>query len=218
MTPDELMRRFDAGERDPDLLRQLGRLAWQEFHDPWELPPALGAVQEEALPGDPGQPPGDKVQERAQPFTADTLVRYLRASGLPFWESGASAYTASWDYDPAIDRCTQAFFSVEGTDQAILCARWVSDRRVSAELFHRAFRLCNQWNSDWHWPRAYVDIPRLGGGRSGAGAAPASGILTLDLRLYLAKGIHQGLFDSQVYAAQVASWHFWALAHREYRL
>ncbi len=216
MTPDELMRRFDAGERDPDLLRQLGHLAWQEFHDPWELPPALGAVQEEAPAADPGQPPADEVQERAQPFTVDTLVRYLRASGLPFWESGASAYTASWDYDPAIDRCTQAFFSVEGADQGILSARWVSDRRVPAEHFDRAFRLCNQWNSEWHWPRAYLDIPRLAGGRDGAD--PASGILALDLHLYLAKGIHQGLFDSQVCAAQAASWNFWELANREYRL
>ena len=45
---DDLIHRHAAGDRDPDLLNLLDRLAWSEFHDPWEAPPGCTDSPEEA--------------------------------------------------------------------------------------------------------------------------------------------------------------------------
>jgi hypothetical protein len=218
LTPDELIRRFDSGDRQPDLLRQLSDLAWHQFHDPWERRP--GPVAEEAgIPATgPGRTPGDP-QERLRPFTSDTLVRYLRAIDRPFWECGPDRYVAPYEYDPASDRCCQAFYSVEGRDPDILCVRWVSDRRVPAEQLSLAYLLCNQWNAQWRWPRAFVDLPTVtdADGQPGSGLPP-SGVLTLDFQLHLQQRIHQALFDSLLAPVQEATWAFWEMAHRDYNL
>jgi hypothetical protein len=214
LTPDELIRRFDAGDRQPDLLRQLSDLAWHQFHDPWECVPGPAAEVGEIPAAGPERAPGD-VQERLRPFTSDTLVRYLRTIDRPFWECGQDRYVATYDYDPTSDRSCQAFYSIEGREPDILCVRWVSDRRVPAEHLSLAYMLCNQWNAEWRWPRAYVDVPRLA---AGADALPVSGVLTLDFQLYLNQRIHQGLFDSLLTPVQEATWSFWELAHRDYDL
>lgn len=216
MTPDDLIRRFESGDRQPDLLRQLSDLAWHEFHDPWEHRPgpAMDAVEVPAT--GPERAPGDD-QDRLRHFTSDTLVRYLRATGRPFWECGPDRYVAPYDYDPTSDRCCQAFYSVEGREPDILCVRWVSDRRVPAEQLSLAYLLCNQWNAEWRWPRAFVDIPRVATG-TGADALPVSGVLTLDFQLYLNRRIHQALFDSLLTPVQEATWPFWEMAHRDFEL
>lgn len=221
MTIDELIRRFDSGERNPELLRQLSELAWQEFHDPWESGLNLAETEQPLAATGPEWTPGEEDleedEEAAPPFTVDTLLRHLRNNGLAFWECGQHSYTCRYEYDEASDRCCQAFYSLEGKAKDIVCVRWVSDRRVSAEHFIRAFRLCNQWNANWRWPRAFVDIPRKEA-RDGREVPPASGVLTLDFQLYLAKGVTQGLFDDLVAAAEAASWSFWQLAHKEFNL
>ena len=33
---EDLIRRYESGERDPDLIKQLNEAAWDGFHDPWE--------------------------------------------------------------------------------------------------------------------------------------------------------------------------------------
>lgn len=216
MTPDELIRRYDAGDRQPDLMRQLSDLAWHQFHDPWERRPGPAAELGEIPATGPGRAPDD-ARERLRHFTSDTLVRYLRTTGRPFWECGQDRYLAPYDYDPTSDRCCQAFYSVEGQDPDILCVRWVSDRRVPAEHLSLAYLLCNQWNTQWRWPRAFVDIPRVTAG-DGPDPLPASGVLTLDFQIYLNQRIHQALFDSLLAPVQEATWAFWAMAHLEYEL
>lgn len=214
MSLDELMRRFESGDRGPDLLRQLSDLAWRQFHDPWERRPA-SAEPEGPLPATGlERAPGDDRQESPRPFSTGTLVRYLRGTGRPFRECGADRYVAGYDYDSASDRCCQAFLSVEGPDRDTLCARWVSDRRVPAGQLDRAYLLCNQWNAQWRWPRAYVDLPR----QDARAPDPGSGILTLDYQAYLARRIHQGLFDSLLAAVEGATWSFWEMARREFNL
>jgi hypothetical protein len=210
------MRRYESGDRGQDLLRQLSDLAWREFHDPWELAPEPAVLEVPAT--GPERSPAGAESDPLRPFTVDTVIRYLRSTGRPFWESGSDSFTCTYDYDEASDRCCQAFFSVEGRDQGTFCVRWTSDRRVQADHFTRAFRLCNEWNADWRWPRAFVDIPRRDPSREGRSVPPASGVLTLDYQLYLSQRIHQGLFDSFLSTVQDTSWAFWKLAHQEFNL
>lgn len=216
MTPDELIRRFDAGDREPDLLRQLSDLAWRQFHDPWEATPALDDGEPVPATG-PGGGPGEDLLDPPRPFSTDTLVRYLRATGRTFWESGPDRYLAPSDYDPASDRACQTFYSVEGRDKDILCIRWVSDRRVPAEQLSLAYLLCNQWNCQWRWPRAFVDVPQAAPPDGGL-ALPASGVLTLDFQLYLNRRVPQSLFDAVLAPVQEATWAFWEMAHRDFNL
>jgi len=217
VTPDELIRRFDSGDRGPDLLRQLSDLAWRQFHDPWECRPATARGGGPVPATGPERNPGEDRPEPLRPFSAETLACYLRGTGRPFRECGPGRYVAPYDYDPASDRCCQAFYAVEGRDQDVLSVRWVSDRRVPAEQLSLACLLCNQWNTQWRWPRAFVDLPRAAAADN-LEAPPASGVLTLDFQLYLHRRIQQGQFDTLLVPVQEATWAFWEMAHRDYSL
>jgi hypothetical protein len=97
--------------------------------------------------------------------------------------------------------------------------QWTGDRRVDAERFDMACRLCNQWNDSARWPRAYLEMPPQNEEEEKKDErGPASGLLAMDFQLPLSKGIHQSLFNDLVQDAISTGWGFWAMAHDQYGL
>ncbi len=208
---DELIRRYEAGDRDPDLIRLLNEAAWDGFHDPWEHPkPSLLAAAPEA-PFDP---------EALRPFTAETVQRFLDGGNYTYWTSTWDSFLLFWRYSVDSDRVVRAIFMVEGKHKTVFKLRIVGDRRVPRERFDVARQLCNAWNEGYRWPRAYLEKPDLKAEEVKAldGKEPASAILALDFQLYLPAGVPQVLFDRQVRDVLATSWEFWELALKDYDL
>lgn len=212
---EDLIRRFESGERNPDLLRQLNEAAWDEFHDPWEIQkpepqiaPALSFTAKQEPNFDP---------EALLPFGPDTIQRFLDEREYKYWKSSWDSFLVTFNYSERTDREVNAAFMVLGRDRDIFKLEIECDRRVPAERFDRAFRLCNDWNTVFRWPMAYVAMPDLKKKEGNAeGREPASGSLVLNSDLYFAAGIPQVLFNSMVSAALNGSWEFWEKAHDEY--
>lgn len=202
-----LIKRYESGERSPELIQALNEAAWDGFHDPWEPPPAGKevVVKEGGAAMDP---------ETIQPFTLDTIERLLKRKEISYWRSDQKTCLVFLGYDQDSDRCLRSSHAIEGKNESIYCLRVVGDRRVDAKDYGRARELCDQWNGSYRWPRAYLEIPTLA---DGAGV-PASGLLVLDYQLDLEKGIHQSLFDDLVEGAVFASFSFWKMAKEEFGL
>jgi hypothetical protein len=214
---EELIRRYEAGDRDPELIRELNDAAWDGFHDPWEAKAvrARHPVTGELVPLPAPEPVFDPTASR--PFTADTLRRFLDAKPYRYWTSARNAFLVTFTYAPRTDRCLMATFSVVGKREDVFRLQITPDRRVPTERFDRALRLCNAWNEGYRWPRAILSMPDLEKDEDAPeGLEPASALLTLDFQLFLRAGIPQALFDSMVLDALATSWDFWQLAHDEY--
>ncbi len=214
-TLEKLVQQYQNGNRDPELIEQLNQAAWTGFHDPWEFDPGVPIPYEE-MAEDPDDP------DLVRPFTLDMIERALESRGWRYYKRvGAHPWlTVHINYDPASDRETKLMFAVLGRDRDILHMDWNSDRRTSAERFDRAFRLCNEWNSAYRWPRAAVAIPNLPnkGAEDEVPEEAPSGLLTLDFDLPLAKGIHQDLLNHILGRVIDTGWDFWILARKDYGL
>jgi hypothetical protein len=214
---EELIRRYEAGDREPELIRLLNEAAWDGFHDPWEPPVRRGRhpVTGQLVP----VPETAFDPDALRPFTGDTIRRFLEERPYKCWQYKQNAFFVNFAYIERTDRCLTATFTVEGRKDDIFKLRIASDRRVPAERFDRALRLCNGWNDGYRWPRAVLEMPELEPkADEPEGREPASALLTLDLQLFLRQGIPQRLFNSMVKDALDTSWTFWELAHDTYGL
>jgi hypothetical protein len=196
-----LIKRYEAGDRSPEVVQALNEAAWEGFHDPWEPAPA--------------REKGDTMDPDAvQPFTPETIERHLRGRELACWKTDGKGFMVFMGYDKDSDRCVRIMHFVEGRQDTVYRLRVVADRRVDAADFAKAHELCNRWNENYRWPRAFLEIPTLDEGDG----APGSGLLVMDYQLQLGKGVHQALFDDMVGSAIGASFDFWKLAREAYSL
>jgi len=215
---DELIHRFEEGDRSPELIHQLNEAAWTGFHDPWESTPQ---VQTEAQTEESPMEEEPFDMEAVRPFTLETIERFLQSKEWHVWRHPNDMLMVHFRYDPDTDRESQLVFSLEGKNGTQFRMQWTGDRRVDAERFDQAYRLCNQWNDFARWPRAYLETPPRedeGEEEKKTEMEPASGILAMDFQLPLGKGIHQALFNDLVQNAISTGWGFWAMAHDQYGL
>ncbi len=212
-TLEDLIRRYEEGDRSPGLIQQLNEAAWEGFHDPWEGARAPSDPSEETMVDTPYDP------EAVRPLSLDMIERFIQKKGWSFWKKSDQYLMVTIRYDRASDRETRLLLCTAGKNREIFQLHWTSDRRVGAERFDQAFRLCNAWNDRTRWPRAFVEVPPK---ESEDGPQddpePLSGTLVLDFQLFLAAGIHQALFDSLVQEAIATGWDFWEKAFGTYGL
>lgn len=212
---EDLIRRYEAGDRDPDLLRQLNDAAWTGFHDPWEQAKPKGR---HPVTGELVAAP-DFDPKAVTPFSGETIQRFLAYMKYKHYRQGSDWFLISFTYREETDRCLKATLGVEGKLGDIFKLLITPDRRVPAERFDRALRLCNAWNDHYRWPRAFLEMPaRPEKEGEVEGREPASALLALDYQLLLRGGIPQELFNAMVKDAIATSWEFWELAHDEYGL
>jgi len=202
-----LIKRHEAGERSPELIRALNEAAWQDFHDPWEPPPQVKETSTQ-------EPGGAMDPETVRPFTLETIEDHLKRKEITCWKADQKICLVFMGYDQESDRCVRVMHFVEGKHDTVYRLRVVADRRVDAKDYTRARELCDKWNGSYRWPRAFLEIPTLD---EGAGV-PGSGLLVMDYQCQLAKGIHPALFDDLVGEAVSTSFDFWKMAREEFSL
>lgn len=201
---DELIRRYGAGERDPAILDALNGLAWSQFHDPWEEggAPSDPRTEEEVM--DPSEDP-----QRAYPLSLERLKTHLKRRGLGYSEED-TAVLVRFAYKHKCDREVTLRISLEGEQEDVLRVHMEADRRVNREDFPHALELCNRFNHDFRWPKAYLEVPESEGDVS----AP-SGKLMTSHQIDCEEGIHDALLDDFISCAVGASWIFWEEAMKE---
>lgn len=212
---DELVKRYERGHRDPELIRNLNQAAWRSFHDPWEPSPAE-PNPEETMTEDAETP------DLVRTFSPEMLRRGLDTKDWRYYiRKGPDPwFVIHFVYDPIADRETKIMAAVLGRDRDILHVEWTGDRRTSADQFGLGYRLCNEWNNRFRWPRAYLDIPSL---RKAAEEGELreespSGLLSLDFNLPLGPGIHQALLNHFLDRFFDAGWEFWRMAQEDFGL
>ncbi|HLZ60092.1 MAG TPA: YbjN domain-containing protein, partial [Ktedonosporobacter sp.] len=82
-----------------------------------------------------------------------------------------------------------------------------SDRRIPRNDWGRAVMICNTWNKERYWPKAFLSVRNPD--------SDAYGAITLEWQIDLGKGIHQELLNDFTMTILSGGIAFWKWAHQE---
>lgn len=142
-----------------------------------------------------------------KPFARHMIRTYLHKRELQFTtvETGdfvlrfaGDAETARWGTSLTVS------LAAEGPGEQLYSIVVVDERRFPAARRVRLQALCNQWNREHRWPRAYLHLNEDG-----------TGSLQIDGQLSLAEGIHQELFEDYSDTILHGAFTFWDWLHAE---
>jgi len=231
-----LLRRFEEGERNPELLNRMNQAAWDQFHDPWETKPDLTVLEWPEFPDDDApdavpesfkgaelsshlgvptvQCPGEPVQLGSAPTwirDADVsrrlIVHYLRRRSLEYWSKAQGGYLVCLGYAKTLNRSVLVQVGHEGHCGPDLGIQVSCDRRIEPAAFETARHCCDGWNEE-RLSRARLDFPE------GSSAQDAlSGVLLLTHKVRLSADLPQADFDQYMDEALAESWEFWKRAY-----
>jgi hypothetical protein len=206
---DIMMKRHAAGDRDPDLISDLDRLAWSAFHDPWEQPadPPLGGVllHRPFMGSDPYDP------DRPEKLELATLNLFVGLRGTSFLRQKSWPFLATYDYlaDPEPERCPR--IQVESPDGLRLFVRLLRNLDCAETDVPKALDLCRRWNESRPWPEARPLA-------MDPGNPDAPKVLALEWEVKLPAdppAITLGIFGRVMAELQKAGGEFWTLVDSE---
>jgi hypothetical protein len=140
-------------------------------------------------------------------FTRPMIERYLRSVGVKFLTDSDGDFVVQFGYSETQGCELSFYFIAGGRENEIYVIRAFSDKRIARDEWARAVMLCNQWNTERRWPKAYLQVKD-----------PASdnyGAILLEEQIDLEKGIHQELLDDFSNTFVVTAGSFWEWAHKE---
>ncbi|MCS6802126.1 MAG: YbjN domain-containing protein [Chloroflexota bacterium] len=139
-------------------------------------------------------------------FSPAMLETYFRSRRLAYQRDADGDYRVAFAYDEELGCALDCWFLIGGRDRQILAFRAVGLRPIPRSEFSRVIELCNEWNRDRRWPKAYLYA-----------RAPddPEGAIYLEENIDLAPGIHQDLLDDWLDTMRSAAVEFWIWAHRE---
>ncbi len=140
-------------------------------------------------------------------FDHAMIERYLKTVGMRFLRDEDGDFLVQFGYSEPQGCELSLYFIAGGQKKDIYVLRAFSDKRIAKDEWSRAIMLCNTWNSERRWPKAYLEVKNP--------ATDTFGMILLEEQIDLEKGIHQELFDdfSNTFVVTVGS--FWKWAHQE---
>lgn len=155
---DNLIRRFEAGERSPELLAALNQAAFKHFHAPWEEPPGpskgLPQVTIFSEEVDEEEEEAPEATAPADPALDLFLAELLKRGCHPFIQDGPEVIV-DLPRDPGADFQIRAHFILRtGTERLHVKARADLLHPPSADARLRDF--CSAWNQSHGRVRGHV--------------------------------------------------------------
>jgi hypothetical protein len=147
------------------------------------------------------------VEQLVERFERPMIERFLRSSTLKFLRDSDGDFIVQFAYDDVIAGSLSLFFIAEGSDESIYRILAMSDRRIPKENWIKAITLCNTWNRQCRWPKAYLDV------RDPDNDTTAT--IHLESQIGLQAGVHQALLDDFSNITVAGAWQFWLWAHSE---
>ena len=153
----DLIRRFSAGERSPELLTALNQAAFAHFHAPWEeppspskLPPLVTCFSEDVDDDEDGP----EEPEAPNPALDLLLADLLKRGCQPFIQDGPEVIVVL-PRDPGADFQIRAHFILRtGTERLHVKTRADLLHPPAADARLRDF--CSAWNQSGGRVRAHV--------------------------------------------------------------
>jgi hypothetical protein len=140
-------------------------------------------------------------------FDHTMIQAFLKSSGLKYLTDSDGDYVVEFSYNPDLDCELSYWFIVGGKDRDIYRVAVHTNKRLAQQQIGQAIVLCNEWNRERRWPKAYVNLVDSSG--------VSYGEIILEEQLNLEAGIHQELLNTFTLTVMVTGESFWKWANEQ---
>ena len=142
-----------------------------------------------------------------QTFARGQIEKYLRKMELKFLQDSDGDFLVQFGYDDDYGCEITVYMMAAGKRSDVYSIRINSDKRIPKRDWGQALMLCNTWNKERRWPKAYLSV------RDPNNDTTAS--ISLEFDIDLEQGIHQELLDDLTGTIIAGGCQFWEWAHKE---
>lgn len=142
-----------------------------------------------------------------QTFNRNMIEKYLKSKELNYFRDSDDDLLIQIGYDDDYGCKLTFYFMISGTAENIYAIRVFSDKRIPKSDWGRAIMLCNTWNQEKRWPKAFLDVKKPD--------SDTTATIQLNYDIDLQQGIHQELFDDMTETIIRGGMLFWEWAHKE---
>lgn len=145
-----------------------------------------------------------------QKLNKGMIESYLKAHNHKYLIDSDGDYLVEFAYDDEAGCSISVWLCIEGSRDDIYSVLMTSDRRIPKQQWEHAIMVCNTWNKEKLWPKAYLYVRDP--------ASDTYGRIRLEHQIDVEKGIHQELLDDFTRMTIVFGYQFWKWAHGEHNL
>jgi hypothetical protein len=142
-----------------------------------------------------------------KPFDRSMIEQFLRKTGWRFLVDSDGDFEVRFHYDEDTGCELNMYFLVEGKNQQIYTIRVGSDKRFPKTKWGQAVMVCNTWNKEKRWPKAYFYVRNP--------EEDTVGIIQLEYCFDFEQCVHQELFEDMTATIVSAANMFWEWAYKE---
>lgn len=133
-------------------------------------------------------------------FNRTLIDNYLRAKGFRYLRDPDGNFCVFLSLHD-VDYELRAWFEAVGSQEDVYSVAVHSSKRYPKSEWSRCLMLCNTWNRERWWPKAYLNVSDLD--------ADTSGDIRLEGAIELEEGIHQELFEQFTDTIITSALQFW---------
>jgi hypothetical protein len=145
-----------------------------------------------------------------QNFDRSVIESYLTNRGLRFTRDDDGDFVVQFPYQEELGCEVILVFCAEGPQEDVYSVRLISNKRIPKDEWERIMSLCNDWNKEKRFPKAFLDIRIT--------AEETLAIVVLEQHLHLKPGVHQDLFDDWTDIMVSGGFQFWIWVHQQHGL
>jgi len=145
-----------------------------------------------------------------QRFDHTVIEKYLKGRDLKYLRDSEGDYRIDFAYDEDTGCELTVWLIASGQHNEIYEVLVISDKRIPKSDWEKIIMLCNTWNRERRWPKAYLYVRDS--------ATDTIGHIRLEQQIDLEQGIHQELFNDFTNTIILGAFLFWEWAHKEQNL
>ena len=140
-----------------------------------------------------------------QKFDRTMIEKFMQSHQLRYLVDSDGNYILEIDYTEKMGCAIKNFLSIDGVNKDVYRIISVSDRRIAKGEWGKAVLLCNTWNMERLYQKAYLRIRDN----------DTFGTIVLENSLDLEQGIHQELLDDFTMITLSGAIVFWEWTHKD---
>jgi hypothetical protein len=141
-------------------------------------------------------------------FERAMIEACFQEKGWLYWKDPDGDLRADFPYGEDPECTLKVLCMADGAEGEVYLVRVATESRIPREEWDRATALCNAWNRETRWPKAYLHV--------GDPETETTGQIILEEQLYVRAGIHQELLNDFTETIIGTATEFWGWAHREH--
>jgi Putative bacterial sensory transduction regulator len=141
------------------------------------------------------------------PIDQSLIANYIKSRGWRYLTDSDGDMLVNFSADAETDEWS-VYFMLTGQNKDIYQLSIQSRKTYPKSQWPQIVLVCNEWNKNRRWPRAYLDIPDKEG--------VTETHVILDTCIDFEKGVHQELFEDFTNTILSGAMRFWKWAREEH--